>query len=134
MRRSLLTFAFAGLLSAAAQPAFAADAPAAQPTRLLTEPLTGSPDKQVVMLDVTWPPGSALGPHTHPGDEYGTLISGELMVRNVDGAWRTLKAGESFHNNVGVVHEAKNESNQPARTIQTYVIQAGQPVTTLQKK
>ncbi|MDB5368266.1 MAG: cupin protein [Rhodospirillales bacterium] len=132
MRRS--QFALMLLLSAVTLPAYAADAPAPQPTRLLTEPLTGLPDKQVVMVDVTWGPDAALGPHTHPGDEYGTVISGEFTVRTADGAWRTLKAGESFHNNAGVVHEGKNDGKEPARTIQTYVVEAGQPLTTMQKK
>jgi quercetin dioxygenase-like cupin family protein len=131
MRRSGIALAL--LLSAVALPAYAADAPAPERKVLMTEPLTGSPDKQVVLVDVTWPPGSALGWHTHPGDEYATVVAGEFKLRSEGGAWKTYKTGESFHNNAGVVHEAKNDGTVPARTIQTYVVAKDQPVATMKK-
>lgn len=118
----------------AATPAFAADAPAPERKMLLTEPVAGAPDKQVVMVDVTWAPGSALGMHTHPGDEYSTVVAGELKIHAESGEWRTVKTGDSFHNNPGVVHEARNDGTVPARTIQTYVVAKDQPVTAMQKK
>ena len=49
------------------------DAPAGQPQRniLETHQQSGVPDKQILLGTAQLPPGSAIGFHTHPGDEIG---------------------------------------------------------------
>src|ERR1700754_2058430 len=81
---------------------------------LQKEPLTGLPDREVVSVMVEWPPGSGTGLHTHPGDEYTTVLEGELIGRREGGEAKTYSAGQSYHNEPGVVHEANNKGSVPA--------------------
>jgi hypothetical protein len=52
-------------------------APAFKVTSLLKESLTRQPDKEVVMVLIERPPGAGTGRHTHPGDEYATILEGK---------------------------------------------------------
>src|SRR5712671_1684506 len=76
-------------------------------TPLLEVPVSGQPDKEFVLLSIEWPPGSISPPHTHPGDEYGTVIAGSYAVKQGNGEWKTYKVGEAWHVPAGVVHESK---------------------------
>ena len=49
-------------------------APPYKVTPLLKGPVTGDPNKETVMIRVDWPPNVSTGRHTHPGDEYGTVL------------------------------------------------------------
>jgi quercetin dioxygenase-like cupin family protein len=80
------------------------------------------PSKEAYMADIDWGVGSTTGRHIHPGDEYAEIIEGELQL-NVDGQPpKTVKVGESYHNLAGIVHETKNVSGKPARSIAVFII------------
>ena len=107
----------------------AQEAPKIKITPLQKEPLTGQPDKEVLSLIVEWPPGSGTGLHTHPGDEYTTVLEGEVIGRKEGGEAKTYVAGQSYHNEPGVIHEANNKASGPAKTFNVFVVQKGKPVT-----
>ncbi|MCC8937892.1 cupin domain-containing protein [Bradyrhizobium sp. Arg68] len=108
--------------------AHAQEAPKLKITPLQKEPLTGQPDKEVVALIVEWPPGSGTGLHTHPGDEYTTVLEGEVVGRKEGSEAKTYGAGQSYHNEPGVVHEANNKASAPAKTFNVFVVEKGKPV------
>jgi quercetin dioxygenase-like cupin family protein len=103
-------------------------APAAKITPLLKESLTGQPDKEVVIVLIEWPPGVGIGRHTHPGDEYATVLEGTLTGQIENAEAKTYSAGESYHNEAGVVHEAKNASNQTVKSMSIFVVEKGKPL------
>ena len=107
----------------------AQDAPKLKVTPLQKEALTGQADKEVITLIVEWPPGSGTGLHTHPGDEYTTVLEGEVVGRKEGSEAKTYTAGQSYHNEPGVVHEANNKGSAPAKTFNVFVIEKGKPVT-----
>lgn len=107
----------------------AQDTPKLKITPLQKEPLTGQPDKEVLSLIVEWPPGSGTGLHTHPGDEYTTVLEGEVIGRKEGSEAKTYTAGQSYHNDPGVVHEATNKASAPAKTFNVFVVEKGKPVT-----
>jgi len=109
--------------------ALAQEPPKLKMTPLQKEPLTGQPDKEVISLIVEWPPGSGTGLHTHPGDEYTTVLEGEVVGRKEGSEAKTYAAGQSYHNEPGVVHEANNKASAPARTFNVFVVEKGKPVT-----
>jgi quercetin dioxygenase-like cupin family protein len=80
------------------------------------------------MLIVEWPPGLSTGLHTHPGDEYATVLEGEVTGQKQNGETKTYTAGQSYHNEAGVVHEAKNTGNQTAKTLNVFVVEKGKPL------
>ncbi|MBR0705489.1 cupin domain-containing protein [Bradyrhizobium liaoningense] len=135
MRRSELLLSLvliAGLC--APTPLLSQDAPKLKITPVQKEPLTGQPDKEVVALIVEWPPGSGTGLHTHPGDEYTTVLEGEVVGRKEGAEPKTYAAGQSYHNEPGVVHEANNKAASPAKTFNVFVVEKGKPISEPVKK
>ena len=74
---------------------------------IMEAPVTGQPEKTFGFYSIEWPPGSMMPMHSHPGDEYGTVIKGNLAVKRIDGQSQIYTAGQGFHVPAGVVHECK---------------------------
>ena len=83
-----------------------ADETTGQPVRNIMErhDQSGVPGKEIVIGTATLPPGSAIGYHTHPGDEAGYVLKGNLILKTQGQPDRALKAGDSFFNPRGAVH------------------------------
>jgi quercetin dioxygenase-like cupin family protein len=97
-------------------------------TVLVTETqVTGVPDKVFVLLTAEFAPGGTTRRHTHPGDEYGTVVEGAIVTQQAGGEWKTVTAGESYYVPAWVVHETKNITDKPARTYNAFIIEKGKP-------
>ena len=106
----------------------AQQAPSPKITPLTSDaPVTGVPDKVFTLITADWPPGVTTGRHTHPGDEYGTVVEGTLVTRQEGGEWKTVTAGQSYYVPGGVVHETKNEGNVPAKSYNAFITEKGKP-------
>lgn len=82
---------------------------------------------EVVFGMAELPAGVAIGKHTHPGIEQGTVVSGELVLM-VDGQPdKTYNPGDSWQVPLGVAHDAKAGSAD-AKVIVTYTVEKGQPL------
>jgi len=114
-----------------ASPALAQQAPPPKLTVLIKDAsVTGAPDKVFVMATAEWVPGAATGRHTHPGDEYGTVVEGTVMTRQGEGEWRTVEAGQNYYVPANIVHETKNATDKPARTYNAWIAEKGKPLAT----
>ena len=73
------------------------------------------------------PPGGVSARHSHPGEDFGYLIEGTIVLQ-VDGkAPVTLRAGDVFITERGRIHNARNIGHTVARAVDTYVIDKGRP-------
>jgi quercetin dioxygenase-like cupin family protein len=127
-KSSLSILLVAALLSLLLSPTHA-QAPGITAKPLLHTSVSGEDAKEAVILSIEFAPGSTTGRHTHPGDEYATVLAGSLELR-IDGQEpRRVKAGEAYHNARGIVHETRNVGNLPARTIATFIVDKGKPIT-----
>src|SRR5215510_9005162 len=125
MRRLATVCAIVLVLAGAA---LAQQAQSPKVTALISEaPVTGVPDKVFALITADWPLGVTTGRHTHPGDEYGTVVEGTLVTRQEGGEWKTVTAGQSYYVPAGVVHETKNEGNMPAKSYNAFIIEKGKP-------
>ena len=87
--------------------------------------------KEMVQMRAEFPETAAAGRHTHPGEEIGYVLEGQLELR-VDGqAPRTLKAGDVFFIPAGVVHDGINTGSGTTKVLATYIVEKGKPVATL---
>jgi quercetin dioxygenase-like cupin family protein len=84
---------------------------------------------EAVTAKVDIPQGVSVGRHTHPGEEIAYVMEGTLQVE-IDGATKTVKAGEPFLIPAGKVHDAKNIGSGPAQVLATYVVEKGKPLAT----
>lgn len=79
------------------------------------------------------PAGVAIGLHTHPGTEQGTLIEGEIVI-SVDGQPdKTLKPGDSWLIPANTPHDAKAGA-AGAKVIAVYVVEKGKPLASAFKR
>ena len=75
-------------------------------------------------------PGAAVPRHTHPGEEIGYVVEGELTVE-IDGQpAKTVKAGEAFFIPPNTVHAGKSAAKGNTVVLSTYVIEKGKPLAT----
>src|SRR5258707_2068198 len=111
----------------------AADEPksAAQPVRNIMErhDQSGVPGKEIVIGTATLPPGSAIGYHTHPGDEAGYVLKGNLILKTQGQPDRALKAGDSFFNPRGAVHSVVAAPGPDGgMAVSAWVVDKGVPI------
>lgn len=106
-----------------------AQAPEIKRTPVQTVQLS-TPGKVAIQLIVEVAPGGTIPRHTHPGEEIGYMMNGELTLL-VDGqASKIVKAGDSFSVPEGSIHGGKNASAAPATVFVTYVVDKDKPVAT----
>jgi quercetin dioxygenase-like cupin family protein len=125
---SLIAIAVLSLNATADEP----KAPA-QPVRNLMEhhDQSGVPGKEVVIGTATLPPGSVIGYHTHPGDEAGYVLKGNLILKTQGQPDRALKPGDSFFNPRGAVHSlAAAPGSVGGMAVSTWIVDKGQPLAT----
>ena len=113
-------------LAAAADPA---KPPAAIVTTLLTQPLENYPGKEVLMLIVEYPPGSADPVHRHNAEAFVYVLEGSIVMGVAGGKPVTLRAGQTFHEGPGDVHTiGRNASDtKPAKFVVFLLKDAGTP-------
>jgi quercetin dioxygenase-like cupin family protein len=99
-------------------------------TELQRGDVAGVAGREVVQAMAEIPAGVAAGRHTHPGEEFGYVVDGTVLVE-IDGKpAQTLKAGQAFLIPAGTVHNATNKSGVVARVLATYVVEKGKPLAT----
>jgi len=97
-------------------------------TPLLRTPLSADASREVLVATGRFEPGGTTGRHTHPGDEYATVIEGTVEVVAAGQPPRRYTAGEAYHNARGVVHETRNVGQTLARVVSTLIVDAGRPL------
>ena len=103
-----------------------AQPPAAKFTELQRREIPGT-GREGVTTVAEIPPGVTSARHSHPGEDFGYLIEGTIVLY-VDGkAPQTVKAGETFFTERGQIHNARNIGTTMARAVDTYVIDKGKP-------
>lgn len=120
---------------ASAQPKAAAAPPAPvgfKRTELQRHDLT-TPNHETVQARGDFEPGAVVPKHSHPGEEVGFILQGELTVDIEGKPTQTLKAGDVFFIPAGTVHAARNASKAPTVVISTYIVEKGKPLSTMVK-
>jgi quercetin dioxygenase-like cupin family protein len=128
-----------GIQRSSAQPAGKAAAPAAagapampagfKRVELQKHDLSAS-GREAVQARGEFQAGAAVPKHTHPGEEIGYVLEGELTLEVEGQPAKTLKAGDAFFIPAGTVHAAKNGGKGAAAVLSTYVIEKGKPLST----
>jgi quercetin dioxygenase-like cupin family protein len=102
-------------------------APPYKVIQLMKAPFTADPNKETVMIRVEWPPNVSTPWHTHPGDEYATVLEGSVISQIEGGEPKKITVGQSYHNPAGAVHMAKS-GDTATTTIAIFVVEKGKPL------
>ncbi len=99
-------------------------------TPLLTESLTGIPNKEAMMLTVEYAPGASDPIHRHNAHVFVYVLEGAVIMQVRGGEEVRLTPGQTFHEAPGDVHVVgKNASaTEPAKFLAFFVKDAGAPV------
>src|SRR5467141_758186 len=113
----------------------AADEPkaSAQPVRTIFErhDQSGVPGKEIVIGTAMLPADTAIGFHTHPGDEIGYVLKGTLILKTRGKPDRTLKAGDTFFNERGAIHSLIAAPGGDGGTaVSTWIVDKAVPIAT----
>ena len=126
MKKSLV---IAGLAASAVAGVVIAQQAGFTRTAIQTQDLS-APGRVAVQARAEFDPGAGAGRHTHPGEELGYVMEGQLELR-IDGQPpRIVKAGESFFVPAGLVHDGINTGPGKAKVLATYIVEKGKPVAT----
>ncbi len=114
--------------------AIAADAPTTAQTGIRRTELQRVTVPGTAFVTVTMrtelDPGAQTGMHTHPGDEIGYVLSGQLTLKFKGQPDRMLKAGDSYLTPAGVAHNGVSTGPDVYRSIATYIVDSTKPMTT----
>ena len=123
---SFAALALSGVLALRAQ-----DGGKPEPVRSILErhDQSGVPGKEIVIGTATLPRGTAIGFHTHPGDEAGYVLRGSLILKTRGQPDRVLKAGDSFFNPRGAIHSIV-ATDTDAAAVSSWIVDKGAPLAT----
>ncbi|ALN90967.1 cupin domain-containing protein [Lysobacter gummosus] len=120
IRHSLVLLLLLAPAAASAHgPAAAGAAPLPTVTTVMTQPLSGYPGKEALMLSVEYPPGGADPVHRHDADAFVYVLEGSIVMGVAGGKEVTLTAGQSFYEGPKDIHTVgRNASrDKPAKFV-----------------
>lgn len=75
--------------------------------------LSNTPDKSILGLKVTFPPGASTPPHTHAGAFVAaTVLTGSVLNKMNDDPMTLKNAGDSWYEAPGCRHRISNNASQ----------------------
>jgi quercetin dioxygenase-like cupin family protein len=92
-----------------------------------------TPNHEAVQAKGEFDPGAVVPKHTHPGEEVGFILSGELTVEVEGKPAQVFKTGDAFFIPAGTVHSGKNTSKGQTVVISTYIVEKGKPLAAMVK-
>ena len=114
----------------AQQPADTSQAPHAAVTPLTSKDLPDFPGKEVLMITVDYPPGSADPIHRHNAHAFVYVLEGSIIMQVRGGKEVTLTAGQTFYEGPNDIHVVGRNasSTKPAKFIVFFIKDKGAPV------
>jgi quercetin dioxygenase-like cupin family protein len=79
---------------------------------------------KTMMVVVDFPPGSVFPLHSHGGPVTAMVIEGEVTLIQ-GGVSKIYKAGQSWNEAAGQIHEARNKGGSKAAVAVTYLLPRG---------
>lgn len=127
----VLLFLMTGTLMAQ-EPGVTQQPPHAKVTPLMSKDLAELPGKEVVMIVVEYPPGSADPIHRHNAQAFVYVMEGSVVMQLKGQKEVTLTPGQTFYEGPEDVHVVGRNasSTQPARFLVLLIKDKGAPVLT----
>jgi quercetin dioxygenase-like cupin family protein len=132
-RRHFNRASLASLLAAAAAASLDRTVSAEQPATaskrrdVIKQDLPGEPARELILLEVTYPPGSGSPAHLHANGVMAFVISGAIVSKVNDGPEQTFNAGAAWWEPPGAIHRVSRNasSTEPATLLAIYIAPKG---------
>ena len=127
-------FLQAGLASLAVVVLDRSEAPAASGIKTIYEhelPPVSLNGWQVIVLELTFPPGTASPKHAHPGFVLGYVLEGEYRLQLEGEQEKVLSTGDVFYEAPGSIHLPSGSASmtKPARILALAFVEKGKELT-----
>src|SRR3954464_12166798 len=102
----------------------------ARVTQLLSKDLTDLPNKEGLMITVTYPPGGSDPVHRHNAHVFVYVLEGSIVMEVKDGKSVTVAPGQTFYEGPNDIHTvSRNASNtKPAKFVVFFLKEKDAPV------
>jgi quercetin dioxygenase-like cupin family protein len=139
-RRRFNTASFLPLIMsvAATLPAAAHSAPAGSASTrrdVIKHRLPGEPERDITLVEVTYPPGTGSPQHLHANGVMAFVVSGTITSKVGEGPEQTFNAGDAWWEPEGAIHRVSRNasSTQSATLLAIYVAPASATAADLMK-
>jgi quercetin dioxygenase-like cupin family protein len=99
------------------------------PTRrdVIKQELPGEPRRDIILVEVTYPPGTGSPPHLHANGVAAFVVSGTIVSKVGDGPEQMFRAGDAWWEPLGAIHRVSRNpsSTEPATLLAIYVAPKG---------
>src|SRR6185503_11194257 len=114
--------------------AFGQETPPSATIRYKSTLEVAQPPSQFDLIEVVldFAPGAWTRPHSHGGQGLITVLEGEITLRR-EGTEKVYKAGESWAEQPGAVHQAGNAGDEPAKLAALFLLPKDAQLTTIQE-
>ena len=102
---------------------------------VIKQRLPGEPERDITLVEVTYPPGIGSPPHMHANGVMAFVVSGTIASKVGDRPERTFHAGDAWWEPVGAIHRVSRNtsSTQTAKLLAIYIAPAGATAADLMK-
>lgn len=90
--------------------------------------VTGVPNRQVIANVYEVPPGTMVPRHSHHGDEFHLVLSGEWAAEVEGRPIRVLTTGEAQYVDGGKWHGGRVVGSQPMRLLGVMIVEKDKPI------
>jgi quercetin dioxygenase-like cupin family protein len=124
---SLLAATAAASLDGAASAEPPATAVASKRRDVIKQDLPGEPARELILLEVTYPPGTGSPAHLHANGVMAFVVSGAIVSKVNDGPEQTFNAGAAWWKPPGAVHRVSRNASatEPATLLAIYIAPKG---------
>jgi len=113
---SFILTVVATLPGAAAQPA--PERSTSTRRDVIRQRLPGEPERDINLVEVTYPPGTGSLPHVHANGVMAFVVSGTIVSKVGDGPEQTFHAGDAWWEPEGAIHRvSRNASSTESATL-----------------
>jgi quercetin dioxygenase-like cupin family protein len=94
---------------------------------VIVQELPGEPRRDIILTEVTYPPGTGSPPHLHANGVMAFVVSGAIVSKVGDGPEQTFHAGDAWWEPLGAIHRVSRNasSTEPATLLAIYVAPKG---------
>lgn len=108
-----------------------AHAQTAAVNELLQTKVADAGEREILVLEVTYPPGGRSTPHRHNAHTIVYVLEGSVIMQVAGGEKQTLVPGQVFHENPDDVHSVSMNASdtEPAKILVFFLKEVGAPTT-----
>lgn len=102
---------------------------------VIKQALPGEPERDLTLVEVTYPPGTGSPAHVHANGVMAFVVSGMIASKIGDSPEQTFRAGDAWWEPPGTVHRISRNtsSTEPATLLAIYVALRGATAADLMK-